>query len=83
MSTSGSTCTIAGELKPGDGVTQGWGEIVRAKGIMWGFNYINPQLIELMKEFQHKYLNHQNRYTSLPTRTIRRSSACCSPTRTT
>ncbi len=53
------------ELKPGDGVTQGWGEIVRAKGIMWGFNYINPQLTELMKEFQEKFLNHVNKYTSL------------------
>ncbi len=51
------------ELKPGDGVTQGWNEIVRAKGIMWGFNYVNPQLIELMKDLQHQYLGHVNKYT--------------------
>ena len=51
------------ELKPGDGVTQGWNEIERAKGIMWGFNYVNPQLIELMKDLQHQYLGHVNKYT--------------------
>ena len=44
-------------------MTQGWEEIVRANGIMWGFNYVNPQLIELMKELQHQYLSHVNRYT--------------------
>jgi hypothetical protein len=53
------------DLKQGDGVTQGWAEIARAKGVMWGFNYINPQLITLMKEFQHQYLTHVNRYTGL------------------
>ncbi|MGZ3385553.1 MAG: hypothetical protein ACXWNF_11590, partial [Isosphaeraceae bacterium] len=53
------------EIKPGDGVSQGWDEIARAKGIIWGFNYINPQLIKLMKEFQHQYLSHVNRYTGL------------------
>jgi hypothetical protein len=53
------------DLKPGDGVSQGWEEITRAKGIVWGFNYINPQLIDLMKEFQHQYLSHVNRYTGL------------------
>ena len=53
------------DLKPGDGVSQGWEEIARAKGIVWGFNYINPQLIDLMKEFQHQYLIHVNRYTGL------------------
>ncbi len=53
------------ELKPGDGVTQGASEIARAKGIFWGFNYVNSQLIALMKEFQHQYLTHVNRYTGL------------------
>ena len=53
------------EVKPGDGITRGWDEIARAKGIIWGFNYVNPQLIELMKEFQHQYLSHVNRYTGL------------------
>ena len=51
------------EIKRGDGVTRGWDEIARAKGVMWGFNYVNPQLIELMKEFQHQYSSHVNRYT--------------------
>ena len=37
------------EIKPGDGVSQGWDEIARAKGIIWGFNDINPQLIKLME----------------------------------
>jgi hypothetical protein len=53
------------DIKPGDGVSQGWDEIARAKGIIWGFNYINPELIKLMKEFQHQYLSHVNRYTGL------------------
>jgi hypothetical protein len=53
------------DVRPGDGVSQGWEEIARAKGIIWGFNYINPQLIKLMKEFQHQYLSHVNRYTRL------------------
>ncbi len=53
------------DIKPGDGVSQGREEIARAKGIIWGFNYINPQLIALMKEFQHQYLSHVNRYTGL------------------
>lgn len=53
------------ELKPGDGVTQGWDEIARAKRIIWGFSYINPQLIDLMKEFQQQFLNHVNRYTGV------------------
>jgi hypothetical protein len=53
------------EFKQADGLTRGWDEIARAKGIVWGFNYINPKLIELMKEFQHQYLSHVNRYTGL------------------
>jgi hypothetical protein len=53
------------EFKRADGVTQGWDEIARRKGIGWGFSYINPKLIELMKEFQHQYLSHVNRYTGL------------------
>lgn len=53
------------EIKPADGVTVGRDEIARAKGIMWGFNYLNPQLIHLMQEFQHQYLSHVNQYTSL------------------
>ena len=51
------------EIKPADGVTVGRDEISRAKGIMWGFNYVNPQLISLMQEFQHQYLSHVNMHT--------------------
>jgi hypothetical protein len=53
------------KLEPGDRVSLGWGEIERAKGIMWGFNYLNPQVVDLMKEQQHQFLTHVNRYTRL------------------
>jgi hypothetical protein len=50
-------------LKPGDGVSQGYDEIAAKEGIFWGYNYVNPELFNLMKEFQHQYLGHVNRYT--------------------
>ena len=53
------------ELKPGDGVSLGRDEIARAGNSFFGFNYINPELLNLMKEFQHQYLGHVNRYTGL------------------
>jgi hypothetical protein len=53
------------ELKPADGVTLGLSEIARQKHLFWGFNYVNPELMNLMKEFQHQYLNHVNRYTGV------------------
>ncbi|MGC8643250.1 MAG: glycosyl hydrolase family 5 [Isosphaeraceae bacterium] len=49
-------------ILPGDGVTLGRDEIAREKSY-WGFNYVNPQLQALMKEFQRQYLGHVNRYT--------------------
>jgi hypothetical protein len=52
-------------LKPADGVKQGWSEIDGNKGIFWGFNYVNPELVQLMSEFQHQYLNHVNIYTRI------------------
>jgi hypothetical protein len=52
-------------IKPADGVTEGAAEIARAKGSMLGFCYYNTQIQELMREFQHNYLNHKNRYTGL------------------
>ena len=48
-----------------DGITQGSAEIERAKGIIKGFDYYNSQAQDLMMEFHHKYLNHENRYTKL------------------
>jgi hypothetical protein len=53
------------EIKPADGVALGREEIARAKNIIWGFNYINPEVQNLMKEFQRQYLGHVNRYTRL------------------
>ena len=50
-------------VMPGDGVTLGRDEIARGKNSFWGFNYVNPQLQALMKEFQRQYLGHVNRYT--------------------
>jgi Cellulase (glycosyl hydrolase family 5) len=50
-------------FKPGDRVTEGASEIARAAGWLKGFCYYNRQLQELMREFQHQYLNHNNRYT--------------------
>jgi hypothetical protein len=51
-------------IKPADGV-RGFNEIAAKKGIIWGYNYVNPDLMKLMKEFQHQYLNHVNYYTRL------------------
>jgi hypothetical protein len=51
------------ELRPGDGVTQGYAEIAAHRGNFFGYNYVNPQLFDLMKEFQHQYLGHVNGYT--------------------
>jgi hypothetical protein len=53
------------ELKPGDGVSLGRDEIAREKNVFFGFNYVNPELLNLMKEFQHQYLGHVNRYTGM------------------
>ncbi|MFO0888866.1 MAG: hypothetical protein U0790_06920 [Isosphaeraceae bacterium] len=53
------------ELKPADGVTLGWDELARSKGNMWGFNFVNPQLVDLMKEYNRQYLSHVNQYTGL------------------
>ncbi len=55
-------------LTKSDGVRIGLDEILDPKrnngtGTVWGFNYVNPEVMELMKEFQHQYLNHVNRYT--------------------
>ena len=52
-------------IQPADGLTEGAAEIVKNKGSIKAFSYYNSQLQELMKEFQHNYLNHQNRYTKL------------------
>ncbi len=49
-----------------DGVTEGFGEIARnQKGNPAPFNYYNPQVQSLMKEFQTAYLSHRNSYTRL------------------
>jgi hypothetical protein len=53
------------ELKPADGVSLGYDEIARQKNLFWGFNFVNPELMNLMKEHQHQYLNHVNRYTGI------------------
>jgi hypothetical protein len=53
------------ELKPGDGVSLGRDEIAREKNVFFGFNYVNPELMKLMKDFQHQYLGHVNRYTGM------------------
>jgi hypothetical protein len=50
-------------LAPGDDVTVGFDEIQRNHGYVWGWNYFNPDVRNLMQEFQHNYLNHVNRYT--------------------
>ena len=50
-------------IQPADGLSEGAAEIVKNKGSIKAFCYYNSQLQELMKEFQHNYLNHSNRYT--------------------
>ena len=50
-------------LKPRDGIKEGYGEIGAKQGLYWGYNYVNPDLVKLMSEFQNQYLNHVNRYT--------------------
>ena len=52
-------------LTPGDGVTVGFDEIQRNHGNVAGFSYFNRDVLNLMREFQHQYLNHVNRYTRL------------------
>ena len=64
-STSGWTCTICGSSSRATACRWASDEIAREKNIFWGFNYVNPELQDLMKEFQHQYLGHVNRYTRL------------------
>ena len=54
-------------LLPGDGVTTGREEVLTKKnrGYVFGFNYFNDDVRNLMKEFQDNYLNHVNPYTHL------------------
>ena len=52
-------------LKPRDGLKEGYGEIGAKKGWFIGYNYVNPQLVKLMDEFQHQYLSHVNRFTGM------------------
>jgi hypothetical protein len=52
-------------LKENDGVTVGFDEIKRSHGLVTGFSYFNQDVLRLMQEFQHQYLNHVNRYTRL------------------
>ena len=51
-------------LKPADGVKLGTAEIMKS-GSFAGFDYYNPELQDLMKEFQKSYLSHFNRHTGL------------------
>lgn len=53
------------ELKPGDGVTNGFEEIARNHGYVSGFNYFNEDVQKLMIEFQRQLLTHVNKYTRL------------------
>ena len=52
-------------LTPADGVTVGFDEISRNHGFTSGFNYFNPDVRNLMQEFQHHLLQHVNPYTRL------------------
>jgi hypothetical protein len=52
-------------LTPADGVTIGFDEIQRNRGRVWGFSYFNSDVIGLMREFQHQFLDHVNPYTKL------------------
>jgi hypothetical protein len=52
-------------LTENDGVTIGFDEIKRRQGQVLGFSYFNPDVARLMREFQHQYLGHVNRYTGL------------------
>jgi hypothetical protein len=52
-------------LTPLDGVSQGFDEIKRNSGAVYGFNYFNDDVRRLMQEFQHQYVTHVNRYTKL------------------
>ena len=56
---------VGRSLQPSDGVQQGAAEIARGKGSILGFCYYNTEIQNLMKEFQHNYLNHLNPYTKL------------------
>ncbi len=52
-------------LTPGDGVSDGFNEIKKYGGNVYGFSYINKDVIRLMEEFQRQLVTHVNRYTRL------------------
>jgi hypothetical protein len=52
-------------LTANDGVRQGYDEIKKKGGYVYGFNYLNSDVRGLMQEFQHDFLSHENRYTRL------------------
>ncbi len=54
---------VARLVRPGDGITLGRDEVMGS--VFKGYSYYNGQLQDLMKEFQHNYLNHLNPYTGL------------------
>lgn len=56
---------VGRELRELDPVSQGVEEIRRKRGEMKGFNYFNPDLQTLMRQFQTSYLTHVNSYTGL------------------
>jgi hypothetical protein len=52
-------------LTDNDGVTVGFDEIKKNHGYVNAFSYFNQDVQRLMREFQHQYLSHVNRYTRL------------------
>ncbi len=52
-------------LLPADGLEEGAADVFKNNGLLGSFCYYNGQLRALMKEFQHAYLDHENRYTGL------------------
>jgi hypothetical protein len=46
-------------------VKVGFDEIKKNNGAVAGFSYFNEEVRRVMQDFQHKFLNHVNRYTRL------------------
>jgi hypothetical protein len=57
---------VGRRIKAADGV-EGFAEISQGKSSasLTGYNFVNPSIQDIMKQFDEQYLNHQNRFTRL------------------
>lgn len=56
---------VGRKILPRDGITEGADEVAKRQGDLHAFNYFNPQVQSLMKDFQRAYLSHRSSYSRL------------------